>query len=118
VDRQFTGTEIGFRAKGSYREFTLSIAGPNDFFASATSKKEAPSIDLRRFGAIEDGAYTYQLTAATDEQLKSRARLDDGRDAGAPVPLRSVATSGTFRVQGGAIVESKATAQPSRRDEQ
>ncbi len=119
VDRQFAGTQVGFALKGSYHNLTLSIAGPNDFHATASAKSGAPSIDLHRFGPVEDGIYTYQLTAATDQQVKSRSRLDDGRGAGAAVlPLRSVATSGTFRVEGGAIVQTKVTAQPSRRDEQ
>ena len=63
ADRRFTATSVGFDLKGPYRNVTLTVAGPNDFHASASSKTGAPSIDLRRFGPLADGTYTYQLTA-------------------------------------------------------
>jgi len=118
AEQKFTETGVGFDLQGSYSNATLTIAGPHDFHASAFAKTGAPSIDLRRFGAVEDGTYTYQLTAATDEKVKVRTRLDDGRDPRTMTePLKSVATSGTFHVKDGMIVKQDVTAQPGRRDQ-
>jgi hypothetical protein len=94
----------------------LSIAGPNEFSATSFSKSGAPSIDLRRFGAVEDGTYTYHLTAATDEKVKARTRLDNGRDQASADPVKSVDTSGTFNVKDGVIVK-RVSAKPNKRDE-
>ena len=107
---------VGFDLKGTLSNLTLSIAGPNNFSATAFSKSGAPSIDLRRFGSVEDGTYTYQLTAATDEKVKSRARIDNGRDQASAEPLKGVSTSGTFNVKDGVIVK-RVSAKPNKRDE-
>ena len=115
VDRNFAGTAVTLQAKGAYHDYTLSIAGPNDFHTVLTAKDRVPAVDLRRLGAVQDGVYTYHLTAATDERVNSQDQLDNGRDARASAPLKSVATSGSFRVQGGQIVKPDAK-QPTRRD--
>jgi hypothetical protein len=117
ADKRFTDTSVGFDLKGTYSNVTLTISGPRDFHASAFARAGAPVIDLRRYGELEDGLYTYQLTAATAERARTRTRLDDGRAASAPIePLQSAALSGTFRVQNGAIVKPDGK-EPSRRDQ-
>jgi hypothetical protein len=116
AEQKFEDAVVGFDLKGTFSNLTLSIAGPNDFTATSFSKSGAPSIDLRRFGTLEDGTYTYHLTAATDEKVKSRTRLDNGRDRGSAEPLRSVSTSGTFNVKDGVIVK-RVSAKPNKRDE-
>jgi len=115
VDRNFAGTAVTLQAKGAYHDYTLSIAGPNDFHTVLTAKDRVPPVDLRRLGAVQDGVYTYHLTAATDERVNSHDQLDNGRDARASAPLKSVATSGSFRVQGGQIVKPDAAKEPIRR---
>lgn len=119
ASEQFAGTTVGFELKGGpFTNVTLTISGPNDFHASASSRRGAPSINLRSFGAVEDGSYTYQLTAATNEKLKTRTKLDDGRDPRTTVePLKGVATSGTFNVRGGEIVKRDTSKEPTRHDE-
>jgi hypothetical protein len=119
ASEQFAGTTVGFELKGGpFSHVTLSISGPNDFHASAFSRRGAPSLNLRSFGAVEDGRYTYQLTAATDEKLKIRTTLDDGRDPRtAAEPLKGVSTSGTFNVRGGEIVKRDISKEPTRRDQ-
>jgi hypothetical protein len=119
AEQKFSESSVGFDLNGSYSNVTLTIAGPNDFHASAFSANAAPTIDLRRFGSLEDGTYTYQLTAATPEKAKVRTRLDDGRDSHmAKEPQKSVATSGAFRVKDGAIVKSAPASTTSKRDQQ
>ena len=106
ADQRFTETGVAFDLKGPYSNVTLTVSGPDDFHASAFSRSGAPAIDLRRVGAVADGAYTYQLTAATGEKVKTRTPLDDGRDRRATSePLKGVSTSGTFHVRNGVIVK-------------
>ena len=57
----------------------MTVTGPNGFHASASSKSDVPTIDLRRIGAFDDGTYRYHLTASTDEKVPVRSTLDDGR---------------------------------------
>ena len=104
--QKFTDTEIVFELAGPYSNLTLTISGPNGLHASTHHRSGSPVIDLRKLGAIDDGEYLYQLTAATDEKLPVRTPLDNGRD-GAPTTsiLKSVSTSGHFQVKGGTIVK-------------
>jgi hypothetical protein len=82
------------------------VSGPNGFHASASSKTGTPTIDLRRFGAYDDGTYNYQLTASTDEKVALRTPLNNGREGSqSDSMLKSVSTSGVFHVKGGTIVK-------------
>ena len=111
AERQFRETQIGFSVQGSYQNFTLSITGPNRFHATAASATTAPSIDLHRLGAFDDGTYNYQLTASTGERIPVRSRLDNGREGPRPETiLGSISTSGQFEVKGGTIVKTDPTA--------
>jgi hypothetical protein len=104
AEPKFTETGVGFNLKGDVTNVTLTVAGPNRFHASMSARRGAPEFDLRRFGPVEDGSYTYHLTGATNETEKVRTKLDDGR-SGSAEPRKSVATSGTFQVKGGMIVK-------------
>jgi hypothetical protein len=115
--KKFSGTSLGFLLTGALSNTTLSVAGPDDFHASAFSKSGAVAIDLGKFGPLEDGVYNYQVTAATDQPAKARTPLDNGRSSAAEAARRNgVAMSGTFTVKGGQIVEPAASAKESRRD--
>jgi hypothetical protein len=98
-------TEIAFDPGGTYSNYTLTVTGPNGFHASASSKTSAPSIDLRRSGASDDGVYNYQLTASTDEKVPARSALDNGRGGPTGSMLKSVSASGQVTVKGGTIVK-------------
>ena len=115
---QLAGTSVGFLLKSPLSNATLSVSGPDEFHASAFSKSGAVAIDLAKLGALEDGTYNYQVTAATDQPAKVRTPLDNGREPAAEIGRRqSVAMSGTFVVKGGKIVEPSASAKDSKRDE-
>src|SRR5262249_29779513 len=116
AEHKLGDTVVGFDLKGPYTNVTLSIAGPNEFSATSFSKSGAPTIDLRQFGPVQDGTYTYHLTAATDEKVKSRTHVDNGRGQGSAEPVRGVDTSGTFNVKDGVIVK-RVSAKPNKRDE-
>jgi len=114
--QRLADTQLGFDPSGNYGNYTLTVTGPNGFHASAASKTGTPAIDLRRFGAYDDGIYTYQLTASSDEKVTVRGALDNGR-AGGPTDsmLKAVATSGHFEVKGGTIVKhDPAATEPKR----
>jgi hypothetical protein len=113
ADPTFSGGAIGFALKGNYSNLTLTVAGPGGFHASAFSHSGAPSIDLNQFGPLAEGTYTYQLTAATDQMLMDRTAVNNGRGVAAAVPVRGVATSGTFMVRGGSIVQPGTQAEPA-----
>jgi hypothetical protein len=116
--KQVGGTSLGFLLNGSLSNATLSVSGPDDFHASAYSKSGAVAIDLGKLGALDDGTYQYQITAATDQPAKVRTPLNNGRDAEAETAQRrGVAMSGTFMVKNGKIVEPAASAKESRRDQ-
>ncbi len=72
--QRFGETQIGFDLGASYNNYTLTVTGPNGFTASASSKAGSPAIDLRRFGAHDDGIYNYHLTASSDEKVTVRIR--------------------------------------------
>ena len=113
---RFSDTQIGFDPGASYNNYALSVGGPNGFVARAESKTGTPAIDLRRFGAFDDGTYSYHLSASSDEKVPIRTPLDNGRSDGpANSKLRGVALSGQFLVKGGTIVKPS-TAQPTRLD--
>jgi hypothetical protein len=102
---RFGGTIVAFEITGAFSNVTLSISGPNAFNASAFARTGAPTIDLRRFGDLQDGQYNYQLTAATDEKLQIRTPLDNGRDGGSTgARLKAAGASGVINVKGGVIV--------------
>ena len=99
AETKFTDTALGFEVKDDYSNLTLTVAGPHRFHASASARSGGLEIDLRRFGPIEDGAYTYHLTGATREPEKIRTKLDNGRSAGAE-PRKSARTERHLPCQG------------------
>ena len=104
AEAKFTDTGLAFEARGDYSNLTLSVAGPHRFHASASARSGGIEMDLRRFGQLEDGTYTYHLTGATRETEKVRTPLDKGRAAGAE-PRKGARLSGTFHVKDGVIVK-------------
>jgi hypothetical protein len=108
ASEEFTGTTVEFKMGKLYGVVTLTVAGPNGFNASASARSTSPVIDLRRIGEFDDGQYTYHLTASTDERVKLRTPLDDGRDQKpATEQLKGVSKSGVFNVARGQIVMAR-----------
>src|SRR3954468_17454058 len=114
----FSGTTVAFKIDGQFGLLTLTVAGPNGYYASASARTASPIIELNRFGDFDDGEYAYQLTASTDGKITLRTPLNDGRDDdNKPTTMifKGVAKSGSFRVSSGTIVPNDTNA-PSRRD--
>jgi hypothetical protein len=117
ANERFNDMTLDFEITGPYRNATLSVAGPGDFHTSVSAERGAPSIDLRKFGPLADGTYTYQLDAATDQKLQAKTRLDNGRKGSQPEPMVGASMSGTFNVKDGAIVKRETKPRTSRRDQ-
>ena len=100
---QVMGSSFGFQLDPAYANATLSISGPNNFHASNYSKGGSLGIDLSQFGALADGIYNYQLTAAGPETVAVSTSLDNGRAKPAATQSVGVAWSGTFQVKNGTI---------------
>ena len=115
ASQQSSGTKIAFLLKDNFSSATMTISGPNGFFAHAFAKNGAIAVDLRRFGAIDDGTFTYQVTAAANDKIRIRTPLDNGRDRIVTERPRSASMSGTFSVVRGEIVATDAT-KTERRD--
>ena len=106
----FSRATIGFVAAKAYGGGTLTVVGPNGFAASVTNKAGLPILNLAQFGAVPDGQYTYQLSAATAELDTSATTQNNGRANSSIKPRKGVALSGVFVVRGGSIVIPLATA--------
>lgn len=102
---KLTETHVGFEPGATYNNYTLTVTGPHGAHA-VVSSRSVPSFDLKQLGAVEDGAYSYHLTASSEEKVPLRSKLDDGRDRAADSMLKGVSTSGRFDVKGGAIVKN------------
>lgn len=115
---EIAGTSVGFVLKGAYSNATLTVAGPADFYAKSFSRGGAVALDLKTFGALPDGTYNYQLTAAMPAGAASRnSALDDGRgSAGKTAAFAPAIRSGHFNVKGGKIVDYQASAGASSGD--
>jgi hypothetical protein len=101
---QFSGSTVTFKIEPRFGTLTLTVAGPNGYYASATARTASPIIDLSSAGAFDDGTYNYHLSASTDEKVPLRTALDNGRDGGAASSvLRSMSKSGVFQVEKGVI---------------
>jgi hypothetical protein len=114
---QVAGTTIGFVLKGSYSNATLSVAGPNDFQASTFARGGAVVLELSKFGALADGTYNYQLTAAAGGIARVSTGGENGRSSTAKgVAQRAATKSGTFNIKSGKIIDYGVPAQAGNRD--
>jgi hypothetical protein len=114
---QVSGTSVGFVLNGTHSNATLSISGPNGFYAHTFSRAGAVAIDLSQFGSLANGTYNYQLTAASGQPIAVNSALDDGRGtAHRTYAYKPAAKSGTFNVKDGAIVDYGVPARRGRRD--
>ncbi len=101
---QIFGTRVSFQQNRILKNITLSISGPDGFNAQVFSESAFPYIDLEQFGRVVDGIYNYQISAATDELLEVRDKLDNGRGENNRTYInKGVRQSGTFRIIDGQV---------------
>jgi hypothetical protein len=103
-------------AGGPYSNGVLTVVGPNGFSRTLYAKNGAPA--LSNLGSLPDGEYTYQLSATTNQAVRLATPQNDGRRSLTTVVRKGVATSGTFRVTGGAIAVAAAASASTDNDDQ
>jgi hypothetical protein len=113
ADPKFTETTLGFDVKGRYANFTFTVTGPAGFSTQEFSGGSAPSLDIRKFGDLPDGVYIYQLSAATDEKVRTFTPPDNNGRDGSPPPtvLQGAALSGSFLLTKG-VISTREASQP------
>ena len=114
AEERFAGDVVQVVPAGQVFNVTLSIAGPDGFYAQAHAKAGTPMIKLSQHGLVADGVYIWQVTAATDELievrdkgLRSERAKPSGYRRATPGMItinKGTAESGSFRVANGAIV--------------
>ena len=101
------GSEVRFSLGSDYTNATLSVSGPNGYYAKTFVKTGSPSLDLIKTGGTGDGVYTYELTVMTSKTQLNKNPLDNGRGGvDETVTPVGVTTSGVFHVKNGAISQS------------
>ncbi len=109
VAEEFEGTVISFEireAPKGLRNLTLTVSGPNEFSATYFSDDAALKIDLRDYGRPFDGAYRYDITAATGARIEINTPIDENGRAGTArnQVLVPVSVDGNFVIRDGEIV--------------
>jgi len=101
----FSGNQISARSGAGLSNVTLAVSGPDGYYAQQFSKTGAPSLALAANGSLPDGLYTWEITGATSQMVKStKSSFDNGRGENARLMVNKPNTqSGTFRVQNGSI---------------
>lgn len=106
AQKSLNGSQILFSLGPNYFNATLTVAGPNGFYARSEASSGTVSIDLQSAGATGEGVYTYELTAASSETKTNPAPMNNGRGGvDNPVSQVGVSTSGTFFAQNGLIID-------------
>lgn len=83
---------------------TWTIAMPDGEIIQIFTKQGTPVFQLEG-SEVLDGIYRYELTAATEEKVKIKNQVNNGRgDAARDFAFKPFAMSGAFHVQRGVIV--------------
>ena len=107
VARTNTST-LWFEGWGSLFNATLTVTGPEGDRTETFKGKGTPQFALRDMGDIVDGVYSYELTAATDEMVKIKNPINNGRgDAEKTEIPKSYQMTGSFIVSRGVIIKKE-----------
>jgi hypothetical protein len=101
----FEGLSIRFTEDEAAKNSTVSISGPNGFFASSAAENGIPTINLSDFGSPSDGRYKYQITSSVGNLSPQATRqLNNGRASDArKVAHKRISQSGYFYLEDGQI---------------
>lgn len=116
AEARFAGERLTFDVRGDYTNFTVTVSGPEGYYAQAQGARSAPTLRLRDYGDVPDGSYSYQLVAATGRVDTVAARVDqrvNGREPGTARPRVGASTTGRFQVINGRIVPFEALEESS-----
>ena len=101
----FSGTSLRFALQREVSNITLVVAGPGGYRASKFVKSGPPQMNLARHGKVRDGRYSYEMSAALENEFVDEDdQLDNGRGAGARKRANKPAYQyGAFHVVDGEI---------------
>ena len=105
VEVRYTPGALSFSGGTSFTNAVLEIRGPNDFEAVETASRGLPVFRVRG-GKIRDGFYQFSLSAATDEKVKLKKQVDNGRGQNArDYTFKPFYLSGVFQIERGTLKE-------------
>ena len=107
------GDSLSIEGNNGFTNFTLSIVGPNDFYFQQNYADNYMSISTGDIdiASLEDGLYTYQITAARNKKNNySDDRKNNGRtkESNQSPLLAAESQSGSFSIADGQIVVARA----------
>ena len=104
VEVRLQAGALSFSGGSGFTNAHLLITGPNDFEAEETASRGLPTFRVRG-GRMKDGFYQFTLSAATDEKVKIKRKVDNGRgDDTRDYTLKPFHLSGMFEISRGTIV--------------
>ncbi|WP_379560737.1 hypothetical protein [Psychromarinibacter halotolerans] len=123
ITERFEGTILYFgfeKIPESARKFRLFVVGPNGYRAEVETGKRIPKIDLRAFletkdeplenrdypngEKLYDGTYSYEISFSTDEFVRDREVMDNGRGKKSEGTFQVYTLQGSFLLDGGQII--------------
>jgi len=104
VEARLQAGSLSFSGGSGFTNASLLITGPDDFEAEETASRGLPVFRVQG-GRMKDGFYQFTLSAATDEKVKIKRAIDNGRGSGArDYTLKPFNLSGMFEIARGTIV--------------
>jgi len=102
----FSGSQITAPSAAGMSNVTLTVSGPNGYYARQFSKSGSPSLALAAKGSLPDGLYNWEISGATAQMERTaKSSMNNGRgESERALVNKSSTQSGTFRVQGGSVV--------------
>ncbi|MCB1385671.1 MAG: hypothetical protein KDJ80_06990 [Nitratireductor sp.] len=97
------GSQVRFNLGSDYHAASLSVSGPDGYYATASSTSGSVAIDLIRSGGTSAGTYNYQLSAATGGQSALKQPVNNGRSSADTTEGAGVVFSGSFYAANGLI---------------
>ncbi|MCP3970002.1 MAG: hypothetical protein GY717_06745 [Rhodobacteraceae bacterium] len=107
VELRLQSSALSFSGGSGFSNAVLFVTGPNDFEVEETASRGLPVFRVQG-GRIKDGFYHFTLSAATDEKVKIKRKVDNGRGADTrDYTLKPFHLSGMFEVRKGRIVPAE-----------
>ncbi|MAQ86208.1 MAG: hypothetical protein CMH12_23930 [Maritimibacter sp.] len=111
IEARVQSTSISFAGGQNFSNAVLTVTGPDGYTREESATRGMPIFRLQTAGRLVDGYYQFALTAATDEVIPLRNKMNNGRGPEArTTEYRAFNMSGAFRVQQGLIVPIDETA--------
>lgn len=105
VEARIENGALSFTGGQNLTNAVLMITGPGEFEKEETASRGLPVFRAQNSGRLADGLYQYSLTAATDEKIKIKNPMDNGRGSAArDYLLKPYSMQGSFLVSKGTIL--------------